>query len=100
MMPLPPQWLELTLGQATPLEAELHRELSRDHELYGRALRAIARRERRDDVLFASADGRGPIFWVHLTWAVETNPQWPWTETYRDLDDFAERWQREELDDA
>jgi hypothetical protein len=61
---------------------------------------AVARRHHRDDVLFRSPDGTGPVFCVHLTWAVETDPTWPWTETYTDIADFLERWPREELEEA
>ena len=39
----------------------------------------------------------GPVFLVHLTWSVESDPKWPWTEVYERLDDFLKRWPREEL---
>ena len=84
---------------AAKLEAELHRELPAAHQLHGRQVHAVARREDRDDVLFLSEE-RGPVFWVHLTWSMESDPKWPWTETYRNLDDFLERWPREELGDV
>lgn len=84
---------------AANLEAELHRELPASHQLHGRQLEAVGRRAGRDDVLFRSRSQGGPVFWVHLTWAIENDPPWPWTETYRDLEDFLERWPREELKD-
>jgi hypothetical protein len=49
-------------------EAELHRELSPGHPLYGLPLRAIGRRPDRDDALFAIEDGSGRVVQVHLTW--------------------------------
>ena len=73
-MKLPRTWYAIDATAAMPLEAELRRELPVTHQLHGCELRAIARRERRDDVLFQTADDRGPVFWVHLTWRVETNP--------------------------
>ena len=49
-------------------EAELRRELSPGHPLYGLPLRAIGRRPDRDDALFAIRDGSGRVAQVHLTW--------------------------------
>lgn len=98
-MLLPPEWIELTAAEARPLESELQRELAPEHQLYGRELRAVARRDS-DDVLFAAPDREGPVFWVHLTWRVEQLPDWPWVQTYRDHDDFVERWPREELGES
>ena len=99
-MLLPPEWIELTAAEAKPLESELHRELAPAHQLYGRELRAVARHGSGDDVLFALPEGQGPVYWVHLTWRVEQLAEWPWVETYRDHDDFVERWAREELDES
>ena len=97
---VPESWFVLPPDDATALATELRRELPPAHELQGRDLIAFARRLRRDDVLFRLPSGDGPVFWVHLTWAVETDPQWPWTETYQDMADFLERWPREELADS
>ena len=98
-MTLPESWFALPREDACKLEAELRRELPRSHYLRGRELVAVARRFRRDDVLFTSPTGEGEVFWVHLTWSVETDPMWPATEVYRDMGDFLERWPREALDD-
>jgi hypothetical protein len=94
---LPQGWIPVSGESAAKLEAELHRELPSSHQLHGRDLEAIGRRAGRDDVLFSSQGG--PVFWVHLTWANEKDPQWPRTVTYTDLADFLERWPREEQDD-
>ena len=99
-MSLPQGWYPLERPQSLNLETELHRELASTHQLYGRQLRAVARRGGRDDILFVAADGSGPVYCVHLTWSVEKNPEWPWTTIYRDAGDFLERWPREELDDG
>jgi hypothetical protein len=95
---LPRGWVEVSGESAAKLEEELRREVPRAHRLFGRDLQAVARRQDRDDVLFRSSDGG--TFCVHLTWSVENDPKWPWTEAYRDLVDFLHRWPREELDDG
>jgi hypothetical protein len=97
--PLPATWRELAPLEAASLESELRRELSPTHCLSNRMLRAIARRDGYDDVLFAPASGHAPVYCVHLTWSVETDPAWPWTNEYRDQAEFAKRWPRENADD-
>lgn len=92
-MQLPRGWVSLSGDAADKLEVELHRELPVSHQLHGWRLRAIARREHRDDVLFRAAAGDG------LTWSTEGDPAWPWTVSYENLGDFCERWPLEE-DDA
>jgi hypothetical protein len=95
MTSLPANWTHLTPSDAQPLEAELERELSPTHLLFGRELRAIARRDGYDDVLFTPAEGITPVYWVHLTWAVETDPAWPWTKQYTSLVEFIDDWAKE-----
>src|SRR5688572_23550778 len=99
-MELPANWVSVQGDEASRFEAELRRELPASHRLYGHNVRAIARRQGRDDVLFLSAEDQRSIFWVHLTRAVETDPRWPWTEVYADLQEFNVRWLREESDDS
>lgn len=96
----PRSWIEPSAAEAEELETELRRELAPAHRLHGRDVRAIARREGRDDVLFASPTSDGPVFWVHLTWSVEKAPEWPWTVEHRNLADFLDRWLREDDKDA
>jgi len=50
-MSLPKGWHPLERSQSLNLETELHRELASTHQLYGRQLRAVARRGGRDDIL-------------------------------------------------
>ena len=86
MSELPSGWRAIDGADAKAMETELHRELPAGHVLVGRTVRAIARRDDRDDVLFQDSDGS--IFFVHLTYAVETDPQWPFTKTYDNLTAF------------
>lgn len=56
------------------MERELSGEVSGRHVLFGRSCVAIAARLDRDDVLFLVDDLRLAI--VHLTWKLETRPEW------------------------
>lgn len=78
---------------ASPLVAELHRELRTDHPLHGIQARAVARRWDCDDVLF-QIDGRAEQYAdVHLTGSgrVDPNQGWPHTELYLDAPDWRVR---------
>ncbi|WP_287970274.1 hypothetical protein [Microcystis sp. LE19-195.1E] len=88
----------MTDDVAAKLLSELRRELPAGHQLFGQEVQAIARRDDRDDVLFRSREESGPVFWVHLTWCVESDPKWPWSEVYESLEDFLDRWPLEELE--
>ncbi|MFK8845185.1 hypothetical protein [Streptomyces sp. Ac-502] len=71
------------------LERELHRELPPGHPLYGLRVRAVARCEACDDVLFAVIDR--PFRWsvVHLTWSGrQEQPPWPRTTPLVHLNDL------------
>lgn len=78
------------------LEAELARELPPGHRLFGRTMRAVARRIDQDDVLFvAEPAGGGPfrdgpreVAIVHLTWNKEVDPRWPSTHVLSSLEAF------------
>jgi len=72
---LPPGWEPVE--PTAFIEDELRREMAVGHVLYGRAFTAVARRSGNDDVAFLVDGSRLCI--VHLTWAVETRPEWPWT---------------------
>jgi hypothetical protein len=88
-MQLPDSWIAIPEEDAHKFEAELRREVPRGHILYGRTLRAIARRLDQDDVLFQEG-GDAAMLVVHLTWSVETDPKWPWVTEYGTLADFLE----------
>ncbi|MFD7667461.1 hypothetical protein [Streptomyces sp. NPDC059788] len=67
-------------GGLHSLERELHRELPPDHPLYGARVRAAARCEACDDVLFHVTDRALPWAVVHLTWSGRQE-QLPWPRT-------------------
>jgi hypothetical protein len=98
-MGLPETWIPLDASTAAKLEAELRRELPAGHALRDVQLRAIARRGAKDDVLFERTDSDGTVYCVHLTWSVESDPNWPWTVAYANRAEFVDRWPREESDD-
>lgn len=68
-------WSPISGREAENLERELLRELPTGHVLKLLPVRAFARRLDRDDVAFELDDGRRCV--VHLTWSVETDPDWP-----------------------
>ncbi len=47
---------------------------------------------------FQSADGDDAVFCVHLTWSVERDPTWPWTERYENIHEFCQRWPRQQVE--
>jgi len=72
---------------------ELARELAKGHVLEGRQFQAIGRHVGQDDILFV-LDGGGPtLAVVHLTYSPtrEKDREWPWTEIYRDAQEFVEK---------
>ncbi len=88
MSELPSGWRAIGGAEAKALDAELRRELPAAHVLAGRSVHAIARRDDQDDVLFE--DGDHTVYFVHLTYSAETDPQWPFTERYDDVNAFRE----------
>src|SRR4051794_17144677 len=95
---LPEGWIPVDESESVELEAELRREGPASHRLHGQDVRAVARRKNRKDILFRSESDRRPVFWVHLTWTIESDAQWPSTEMYSTIEDFLVRWPAEELD--
>lgn len=74
----PSGWQPLDDAAARGFVAELEREVARGHALYGVPLRAVARLDGSDDVLFAVEDGSGRFAEVHLTWCSgRDRPPWP-----------------------
>jgi hypothetical protein len=78
---------------AGDLRAELHRELSPSHPLFGVTVAAIGRRSDCDDVLFQLLDGSNRVAVVHLTWRgrPEEDSRWPDTVVYGSLQDWVDR---------
>lgn len=60
--------------QVAGIERELARELAAEHPLFGLPMRALARRQDCDDVLFAVEDGSGRVAVVHLPSARHPKP--------------------------
>lgn len=60
-----PPWVSV---QGTALSKELRLELGSSHPLWGVSVRALAKREDNDDVLFSLEHGPAPLAVVHLTW--------------------------------
>jgi hypothetical protein len=58
--------------QAEGLEKQLRREVALGHPLHSVRVRAIARRQDCDDVLFVGIDEPQLVAVVHLTWASQT----------------------------
>jgi hypothetical protein len=85
------------------LHDELYREVSPQHALYGRAARAVARRQDNDDVLFELLDNDAPAAFavVHLTWSgkPDWHPLFPSTELYSTFPDWIARCMTPEADD-
>ena len=84
-----------------PLEAQLYRELTPGHPLFGITARAVARRSDNKETLFALSDACLPFAVVRLCETPETltSPLSPATEFYASLDDWVEnRMQRDHKD--
>lgn len=83
-------WYHVREDEGQRLAQELRRELAPGHLLEDKPIEVIARRHDRDDILLIVFDGNYRYVGVHLTWATqhETDPKWPWTWQYRDLQHF------------
>jgi len=68
------------------LVSELQRELVPGHLLFGKDVTAVARRQDRDDVLYALCDGTKRMAVVHLTHARESDAKWPSTTIFASID--------------
>ena len=97
---LPQSWIPVDTRTSDSLVAELQRELSTRHVLFGHRVRAIARSGARDDVLFESLEDAPTVFVVHLTWKPETEPDWPFTTRFHSRRQFVQDWSREDFDTA
>ena len=80
---LPEGWVPVDSQQTPHGVVELARELHTTHVLHGVDVVAIARRLDCDDWLFRLDDGR--VAQVHLTYAVESSPDWPRTQLFESM---------------
>jgi hypothetical protein len=86
-MDWPEPWWAIDETTAAAFEAELQRELSPGHALYGLPMRALGQGWNGDDVLFSITDGSGRVATAHLTWRRSAEPPpWPDSAIY---DNFA-----------
>ena len=71
---------------------QLHREINKNHILYNKTVKTIARRQDNDDVLFEVENADFKYAMVHLTWSQKTlqDPNYPRTKTYTDWQDVYE----------
>lgn len=72
------------------LVAELQREIPQGHILFGVSVSPVARRGDRDVVLFSILDGSDRVALVHMTWSIETSPNYPRTKVFESLRSWAE----------
>jgi hypothetical protein len=93
-------WFAVTTD-GLQLQNELARELGPQHPLRGRHMRAVARRQDCDDVLFVSVDAPHVVAVVHLTYAnrPELDPRWPGTTFFESLQDWLERGMKADHDE-
>ena len=95
-------WFAPTADNLAAMEAELARELRPNlrHPLHSVSVRAVARRQDRDDVLFETNDHRFNLAVVHLTWSrgAETNPEWPATALFSSWSQWIESMKRDHED--
>ena len=77
-------WEGIEPQQLNGFETELVREICKGHLLLGKSHVALARRIDCDDVLL-EVDGGPAVAVVHLSYAVEADPQWPATEMFTRL---------------
>jgi hypothetical protein len=85
----------LVTGQAaaSTYVDELNREMCAAHKLNGRILIPIGQSTiDPDDLLFYTDDPTEPFVFVHLTWHVETCPDFPYAKTYKSLNDLFADW--------
>jgi RNA:NAD 2'-phosphotransferase (TPT1/KptA family) len=82
-------WHTVSSDEKKQLSKELIKEISLNHELNDvkNHPELIMRRYDRDDCLFIDSNS-GKVYSVHLTWAHESNPAFPGTETYESLNDW------------
>ncbi|OPY88303.1 MAG: hypothetical protein A4E71_00514 [Smithella sp. PtaU1.Bin162] len=83
-------WMAIEEKTRVSFEKELQKELGEEHPLYQKAVRAIARREDGDDVLFLLDPQTTECAVVHLTWqgCRDFDEKWPMAEIFMSLDEF------------
>ena len=91
---------ELESGQriADRLVAELQREMPAGHVLKNCQLAVVGKCDADpNEFLFTADSSTAALAMVHLTWRTEADPTWPYTDTYRTLDDWIAQMRKEHL---
>lgn len=79
------------ISERLAVEAQLARELSEGHVLFGRKVEAIGRRSDNDEVVFWLSD-RAELAVVHLTWSrTSERLPWPWAVIYDGATSFIDQ---------
>ena len=86
---LPERWLRLSDESSDYFSKEFYREADRSHPLFDERMWAVAKSQASDDVLYEIHDGR--FAQIHLTFAVETTPQFPGFEVFESLEAWRKR---------
>jgi hypothetical protein len=75
------------------LVGELQREVCPGHPLYGVVCVTVGRnREDPNEFLFMTNRPGMPLVFVHLTWAMERDPTFPWVQGYESWEAFRAAW--------
>lgn len=84
-LPEPWYWTEQNLA------SQLEKEINKNHILYGKTTKTLARRQDNDDVLFLIDNEKFAV--VHLTWASQQHAdnRWPTTELFDDWDELYQK---------
>lgn len=85
-------------ARATKIAERLKKDLPNGHVLSGLELKAVARRNDQDDVLFEVFGGDQPLAVVHVTWQRETDPRWPSTKFFQSWDEWVDKVMRPDHD--
>lgn len=93
------EWLEpwSPIGETgVTFYKELIHEINLNHPLYSICVRAIARREDCDDVLFELANSENKLAVVHLTWSKtkDFSGKYPKFKLYKDIADWIQNCMR------
>jgi hypothetical protein len=74
---------------ASSVLGELHREICPTHPLFGVKCRPLAFDARiKKAFLFETDRPKLPLAVVHFTWTVESDPRWPWTTSFANIEEF------------
>ena len=78
----------IPIDDPAPAQRELKREAPQGHILFGRSPITIARRVDCDDYLFLLHEDPPRFAVVHLTYKIETDPNWPAAEIFNTIEDW------------